>query len=151
MSDNLWNINEVVDELLSEQEYVETTIKDNIINIITNDDTDRDFGLRVLRPDRTALKIGDKLEPSYNWIDGVRTEEQMSGTSAIAVDINNINRSMRDLHDPPRNTYEGDVIALVAGINIGGGEDIGEIVLDDAEIIKLYDKEEFAAEISVRE
>lgn len=114
--------------------------KDNYFNY-------SDYGMRYLPQRGRKYKIGEKLKPSYRWVDGERTREKLEGTSAIELrseeDINNILKYLRQSSNPEMPTYFGDEIALIRGINKGGGEDPGESLLKDAEIMGIFPVKDF--------
>lgn len=71
------------------------------------------------------VKVGQILEPSFVWVDGEITDEQLDGTSGIALDSN------------PSCGYMGDCIAIIAGDESAYGEDAGEIIINNAEVISV--------------
>ena len=112
-------IQKKIDELLEDREYIY-------------------YAIRVLPNDMPEPKIGDVLEPSYQWIDGERTEEGLGGTSGIGllgaretkpISLEKVDQLMQ---------YAGDKIAIIAGDNGYAGEDPGEIVIEDAEVLAIF-------------
>lgn len=107
-----------------------------------------DFALRAL-PEGDTSQVGDTLAPSLRWVDGEQTDEELPGTSAIRVasphDEAAAVRALRQVgatglppHETPNGVYRGSVIALVKGESVGAGEDVGEVVIRDAEIVSLW-------------
>jgi hypothetical protein len=86
------------------------------------------FGLRVI-PEGYTVGSGDILNPSYNWDDGENTGELLAGTSAIELIGDYSNNLVQ---------YCGAQIALIAGDDAGYGEDCGEILIDNAEVLKTW-------------
>ncbi len=147
---------------LSEQKTTDVTTRSNVDvgkgdmksrvrEIISNNDDWSDFGLRVLPYRKKPYKIGEKLKRSYQWIDNKRTRKQLRGTSVIGITQDNIDQAFRDIHNPQEfREYLGNKIALVKGTRVGSGDDPGEILLDNAEIVAIFDKSEHPAEIEKR-
>lgn len=93
----------------------------------------RCVGIRVVDDDYDDYnaKVGDALAPSYRWEEGDYTNERLNGTSAIG---------MNEKIDPvPYNGYIGRRIQVIGGDYQEWGEDRGEVVIPDAEVLAVYD------------
>lgn len=97
------------------------------------------LGLRVIG-DQDPAAVGDELGPSPVWIDGTATDEMLPGTSCLAI------RSAGMMDSPVTSEslaralelakqYVGNRIVLVAGEDAGYGEDEGEVVIAEAEVM----------------
>ena len=79
-------------------------------------------GVRVVDADQ-APADGEVLEPSYVWVDGERTDEQLDGTCALST------RAAAAL----ARKYAGRVVVVVGSEQSPmWGEDEGEMILRDA-------------------
>ena len=56
---------------------------------------------------------------------------ELNGTSTICVNINSIEESLNLV-----NSYDGKYLYLVAGDNYSYGNDIGEVIIENAKVIK---------------
>lgn len=103
------------------------------------------FGLRVLPNRKRHYKVGEHLKPSYHWIDGKRTHQQLRGTSTIGIMDNSYSDISRALYtighygyDSDVTSYSGDFIALVGGVAQEYGDDNGEHILRGAVILAIW-------------
>lgn len=108
-----------------------------------------------IRRDNTEYKIGDTLPNSHQlfqdpqYVDFTCTEllypyiedgvyegycdgGELNGTSAICVNINSIEESL-EMAD----SYDGKYLYLIAGDNYSDGNDVGEIIIEDAKVVKV--------------
>ena len=108
-----------------------------------------------LRKDDLEYKIGDILPNShqlyqdpqytdftctellYPYIEegiykGFYDAGELNGTSAIYVNINSIEESL-EMAD----SYDGKYLYLIAGNNYSDGNDVGEIIIEDAKVVKV--------------
>lgn len=108
-----------------------------------------------IRRDNTEYKIGDILPNSHQlfqdpqYTDFTCTEllypyveegiykgfydaGELNGTSAICVNINLIEESL-EIAD----SYDGKYLYLIAGNNYSDGNDVGEIIIEDAKVVKV--------------
>ena len=94
------------------------------------------FGLRVNHTGHVA-KVGDILDNSVRWDDGVQTEDELSGTSTIEVTDKSIDRSIGAIN---KNGYAslGDQVVLVGGDDGGWGEDDGERLVRHATVLAAW-------------
>lgn len=107
---------------------------DQIKQVIEQDEDGSDFALRVI-PDGSTAKTGDTLAPSRQWVDGAATTDELAGTSGIGVSAANVERAIRDLQ---RGGYPGGQIVLMRGERAGSGEDVGEVLLRNAEVVATF-------------
>jgi hypothetical protein len=95
-----------------------------------------EYGLRVL-PHDDAADVGDTLAPSFVWIDGEQTDEQLNGTSSVGCDADTVARALAIIE---RNGYSGSRIALIVGDRAESGEDEGERVIRDAQVLAIISR-----------
>jgi len=90
-------------------------------------------GIRIISKDHDGydtLKVGDIAPNSYRWEEGDQTSDMLDGTSAI--DIN------EDVTKGNRGGYMGSkLLVLGTNDNVEWGEDLGEIVMRNAEILEI--------------
>ena len=108
-----------------------------------------EIGLRIIRggldyfPGRTAPSVGDVLEPSFEWDDGVPTDVVLDGTSTLGVPVH---RGVVDVYGLARvirlmSDYMFDnpiAVVLLAGEYRGKGTDPGEVLIGDAEVMAVW-------------
>lgn len=119
-----------------------------ILEAIRQDGDSADYALRVIPGEfKGAIKIGDTLPASKQWEDGNETDAKLDGTSAVRIkglDEKSILEALKNLgalgKNGPNGFYFGDRIALVKGESIGSGEDVGESIIKDAEVVGVWEK-----------
>lgn len=115
--------------------------KDRIVRetrqIIEADEPYWDYGLRMLPEDIDDVEVGDRLEPSFRWEDGENSGESLEGVSTIG--IHGVGKIDAAIDNFMRGGYYGRKVALVRGVNLGSGEDLGENVLDNARVLKIWE------------
>lgn len=105
----------------------------NLIDLISSGDYEW-YGLRILP---AHAEVGDTLEASYRWEDGDRTEDRLAGTSALLVSGISKAATLAEVFaalEPYRLAWSGKA-ALIAGKVGAYGEDGGEVVIEDAEVL----------------
>lgn len=116
---------------------------------------DGDYGYYGLRVEdvSTPGEVGDGLASSRVWVDGVPTDEELDGTSVIGLskasngdpDRSEIDKAMKmlGLSDDQglRSGYVGKVVYVVGGTARQYGEDPGEHILRNAEIVAVYTRD----------
>ena len=119
-----------------------------IFEVIEKDDDFADYALRVIPGEfKGEINVGDILPSSKRWADGNETKEALEGTSAVRIrnqDEKSILDALKNLgalgKNGPNGFYFGDRIALVKGESIGSGEDVGESIIKNAEIVGIWKK-----------
>jgi hypothetical protein len=124
--------------------HTQDDILAQIASIVDDSDCDY-FGLRVLTPvsqrddTRKPPEIGAVLPPSRRWVDNTRTRGVLPGTSALRVplgcDAGDISQSLARL-----DSYFGRYIVLLGSNYYEHGEDRGEVMLRDAEVLAVLDR-----------
>lgn len=81
------------------------------------------IGIRV---QENEFKKGEILNNSYIWIDGEMTDDELDGTCAVNLDDAELAKG-----------YYGDHIALIAGDYTEWGQDLGEIIITNAQVLEV--------------
>lgn len=106
---------------MTKREAIEN-IMDRIEEI--KDEYAYDFiGVRVQENEFTE---GETLDCSYIWVDGECTDEELDGTCAVRIDDAELAKG-----------YFGDHVAIIAGYYGEYGEDLGEIIIREAEVLEV--------------
>lgn len=87
------------------------------------------FGLRITDD---LPEDGEILPPSRRWDDGVPTDETLPGTSCLSLD-RGATRALRLAA-----AYVGAYVILVGGNRAESGEDEGEAVIRDAQVLAAW-------------
>ena len=122
----------------------------NLIAKIVEDDSWACLGLRATRNESESV-VGEYLDDSYIWVDGVCTDDQLKGVCALGIDADNY--SEQDLVDlikmhgsewcdffgiessNAKYGYDGINLILVQGDESTRGEDNGEYIISNAKTI----------------
>lgn len=113
------------------------------ITELVGEDFDGAVGLRGLYKTDNLTE----LENSHRWEDGYITDEQLRGTSTIAISENwRYDSKSKIIHRLAKYAkltlqYGDDKIGLIVGEPSGEwGEDIGELIIPNARVIYTWDK-----------
>mgnify|MGYP004560079889 FL=1 len=87
---------------------------------------DEGWGVVALRAQAEPFELGDLDHNSVIWIDGEETEEELNGVCGLALDDVEL-----------INNYYNDHIAIIAGDRYEWGQDAGEIIIEDAQVVKI--------------
>lgn len=98
----------------------------NIINRIEEIEDAYDYGYIGIRVSENEFTEGEILDNSFVWVDGKMTDEELDGTCAIMLKDAKL-----------ANAYLGDHVAIIGGNNMEYGQDLGEIILRDAEVLEV--------------
>ena len=122
----------------------------SLIAKIVEDDSWACLGLRATRSESEGA-VGEYLDDSYIWVDGVCTDDQLNGVCALGIDADNY--SEQDLVDlikmhgsewcdffgiessNAKYGYDGINLILVQGDESTRGEDNGEYIISNAKTI----------------
>ena len=88
----------------------------------------------AIRTQDVPFEAGRIDHKSLVWIDGEMTDEELDGISATVIDTNDIERS---LNRHSREGYDGGHIAILAGSYSVPGEDAGEVVMENPDVIAI--------------
>jgi hypothetical protein len=119
-------------------ENMQSGLKDKIENIVTqNHDPNYEWGLVSLKK---SVNPGTILRNSGDYLGGDYTGKRLAGTSTTGLgDIAGMDIEGA-IKNHFKNGYEGNKIALVKGFNEGSGEDVGELLLSNAEVVSVFNK-----------
>ena len=101
------------------------------------------YGLRSMTRnpiDYTSMvaTVGEILDNSYAWDDGETTDYQLTGTSALEIDIDDneerINQVIADIA-----VYHSGQVVLLGSYSRDYGSDEGEVILRNAEVLLTWD------------
>lgn len=99
---------------------------ESILNRIEEIIEESEFEYIGIRVQEDEFVKGEILDNSYVWIDGESTDEELDGTCAVM---------LKDAELAKR--YFGDHIAIIGGNNMEYGEDLGEIIIKNAEVMEV--------------
>ena len=99
---------------------------ENIINRIEEIEDDYDYGYIGIRVSENEFTEGEILDNSFVWVDGKMTAEELDGTCAIMLKDAKL-----------ANAYFGDHVAIIGSDSMEYGQDLGEIILRDAEVLEV--------------
>jgi len=88
-------------------------------------DNEYDYNYVAIRVCPDMVEVGQTLEPSFVWVDGEITDEELEGTCGI------------NIHSKASYKYFGACMAIIGGYDAEYGEDAGEIIVKDAEVIAI--------------
>ena len=88
-------------------------------------DNDYDYNFVAIRVCPDMVEVGQKLEASFVWVDGEITDEELEGTCGI------------DIESKASCGYFGECLAIIGGYDAEYGEDAGELIVKEAEVISI--------------
>lgn len=122
----------------------------NLIAKIVEDDSWACLGLRATR-NKSESVVGEYLDDSYIWVDGVCTDDQLNGVCTLGIDADNYSEqdlvSLIKMHGSEwcdffgiessnaKYGYDGINLILVQGDESTRGEDNGEYIISNAKTI----------------
>ena len=86
-----------------------------------------DYDYIALRIQEVPFSLGPIDHYSKVWIDGDETDKELDGICGIKVDF----------IDLIQGEYLGEYAALIAGNSAEYGEDVGEVIISNAEVIEI--------------
>lgn len=99
---------------------------ENIISRIEEIEDTYDYTYIGIRVSDSEFTEGEILDNSFVWIDGEMTDEELNGTCAIMLKDAKL-----------ANSYFGDHVAIIGSDSMEYGQDLGEIILSDAEVLEV--------------
>lgn len=97
-------------------------------------EADEKHEIFAIRTQDVPFEVGRIDHKSLVWIDGEMTDEKLDGICATVIDTNDIERSL-NRHN--REGYCGEHIAILAGSYSMSGEDVGEIIMENPDVIAI--------------
>lgn len=98
----------------------------NIIDRIDEIQDAYDYGYIGIRVSDNEFTEGEILDNSFVWVDGEMTDEELDGTCAIMLKDAEL-----------ANAYHGSHVAIIGSDSMEYGQDLGEIILRDAEVLEV--------------
>ena len=99
---------------------------ENIINRMNEIKENSEYEYIGVRVQESEFAEGEILDPSFVWVDGEMTDEELDGTCAVKIE---------DAH--LANNYFGEHVAIIGSNNMEYGQDLGEIILRDAVVLEV--------------
>lgn len=99
---------------------------ENIMNRIEEIKENSEHEYIGVRVQENEFTEGESLDNSFVWVDGEMTDEELDGTCAVNIDDARL-----------ANNYFGDHVAIIGSNSMEYGEDFGEIILRDAEVLEV--------------
>ena len=92
------------------------------------EENDMDYECIAIRVQEVPFELGEMSHVSHRWDDGDDTGEELDGVSGTKVSSIKANAST---------TYYGKYLAVIAGNCYTYGEDAGEVVISDPQVIAI--------------
>lgn len=99
---------------------------ENIMNRIEEIRDDSEYEYIGVRVQENEFTEGEVLSNSFVWVDGEMTDEELDGTCAVKLEDAEL-----------ANSYFGNHVAIIGSNSMEYGQDLGEIILRDAEVIEV--------------
>ena len=99
---------------------------ENIINRINEIKENAEYEYIGVRVQENEFKVGEILDNSFVWVDGEMTDEELDGTCAVKLEDAQL-----------ANGYFGNHVAIIGSDSMEYGQDLGEIILRDAEVLEV--------------
>ena len=99
---------------------------ENIMNRIEEIRDDSEYEYIGIRVQENEFTEGEVLDNSFVWVDGEMTDEELDGTCAVKLEDAELATS-----------YFGNHVAIIGSNSMEYGQDLGEIILRDAEVIEV--------------
>lgn len=97
-------------------------------------EADEKHEIFAIRTQDVPFEAGRIDHKSLVWIDGEMTDEKLDGVCATDIDLDDIARS---LTRHSRSGYYGEHVAILAGGHSMSGEDAGEIIMENPDVIAI--------------
>ena len=98
----------------------------NIMNRINEIKENAEFEYIGVRVQENRFKEGEILDNSFVWVNGEMTDEELPGTCAVKLEDAQL-----------ANSYFGEHVAIIGSNTMEYGQDLGEIILKDAEVMEV--------------
>lgn len=99
---------------------------ESIINRIDEIKENAEYEYIGVRVQEKEFAEGETLDNSFVWVDGEMTDDELDGTCAVRLEDANL-----------ANGYFGDHVAIIGSNSMESGQDLGEIILRDAEVLEV--------------
>lgn len=98
----------------------------NIMNRIEEIRENSEYEYIGVRVQENEFTKGEILDNSFVWVDGEITDEELDGTCAVKLEDAELAKG-----------YFGDHVAIIGGDYMEYGQDLGEIIIRDAEVLEV--------------
>lgn len=98
----------------------------SIINRIEEIKENSEYEYIGVRVQENEFTEGESLDNSFVWVDGEMTDEELGGTCAVKLEDAEL-----------ANGYFGEHVAIIGSNSMEYGQDLGEIILRDAEVLEV--------------
>lgn len=99
---------------------------ENIMNRIEEIREKFDYEYIGVRVQENEFAKGEILDNSFVWVDGEMTDEELDGTCAVKLEDAELAIG-----------YFGNHVAIIGGDFMEYGQDLGEIIIRDAEVLEV--------------
>ena len=99
---------------------------ESIMNRVEEIRENCDYEIIGVRVQENEFTEGEILDNSFVWIDGEMTDEELDGTCAVKLEDAELAKG-----------YFGEHVAIIVGESFTYGEDLGEIIIRDAEVLEV--------------
>ena len=99
---------------------------ENIMNRIEAIRENSDYEYIGVRVQENEFVKGEILDNSFVWVDGEITDKELDGTCAVKLEDAELAKG-----------YFGDHVAIIGGDYMEYGQDLGEIIIRDAEVLEV--------------
>lgn len=96
-----------------------------------------DYDYVGIRTQEHPYSLGAINHQSHVWDDGYDTGEQLEGVSATNIHSDAVHMHGDGKEYNRNGYYYGDHIAIICGNAATGGEDVGEIIIEDAVVVEI--------------
>lgn len=93
------------------------------------------FGVRT---QEVPFELGTCDHVSMVWVDGEETEEELDGLSVTAWNGNNVEDIKKHSSEASWDMYFGDYVAIIGYETYEYGEDLGEVIASDPEVVYIF-------------
>lgn len=98
----------------------------NIMNRTDEIKENSEYEYIGVRVQENEFAEGEILDNSFVWVDGEMTDEELDGTCAVKLEDAEL-----------ANGYFGEHVAIIGSNSMEYGQDLGEIILRDAEVMEV--------------
>ena len=102
---------------------------DRITNMV--EDLHDEYEYVGIRTQEEPFELGEMDHVSHIWVDGDDTGEELDGVSALSLTSKYIDWTKL------ASAYYGDHVAIICGYSASWGEDDGEIIIEDPEVVEI--------------
>lgn len=99
---------------------------ENIMSRIEEVRENSEYEYIGVRVQENEFVKGEILDNSFVWVDGEMTDEELDGTCAVKLEDAEL-----------ANSYFGNHVAVIGSNSMEYGQDLGEIILRNAEVIEV--------------